>query len=203
MLHWSLEGVRKHYPEINFLIRWMPGHKGIEGNKKADEEAKKAITERSSNQNALPKALKKTLPHRKLAMKWAYHKKLKICAQKIWEDSPHYSLLKKTDPTAVLDKYLKLIANLLRKEFPNHYTFNNCNLIQIYCYICSEAGILFLEFPVPSVMLNSPWNVWPTQISKISISGPILMIGHIFRTSHGIPWHELFNGHTSTLKVSL
>ena len=35
--------------------------------------------------------------------------------QKIWEGSC-YSLLKKTDPTAVLDKYLKLIMNLLRKH---------------------------------------------------------------------------------------
>ena len=72
--------------------------------------------EGSSNWNALPKALKKTLPHSKSAMKWAYHKKLKICTQKIWEDSPRYVLLKKTDPIAVSDKYLKLITNLLRKH---------------------------------------------------------------------------------------
>jgi len=116
MLHQSLEGVRKQHPGIKILIRWTPGHEGIEGNEKADEEAKKAITEGSSNRNALPKALKKTLPHSKLARKWAYHEKLKMCAQKIWEASPCYSLLKKTDPTVVLDKYLKLITNLPRKH---------------------------------------------------------------------------------------
>jgi ribonuclease HI len=46
--------LRKKHPGIRIAIRWTPGHKGIEGNERADEEAKKVITEGSSNQDELP-----------------------------------------------------------------------------------------------------------------------------------------------------
>ena len=64
----------------------------------------------------LPKPLRKILPHSKSALKWDYSKKLKVCAQKAWEASPHHALLKKTDPTAVSTKYLKLIMDIPRKH---------------------------------------------------------------------------------------
>jgi hypothetical protein len=47
------------------------------GNKQADEEAKKAIMEGSSDRSELPQFLKKTLPQSKSAAKWMYREKLK------------------------------------------------------------------------------------------------------------------------------
>ena len=70
MLHKSLEGVRNQHPGIKIMVRWMLGHEGVEGNERADEEAKKVITEGSSNRNTLPKPLKKMLPYSKSALKW-------------------------------------------------------------------------------------------------------------------------------------
>jgi ribonuclease HI len=55
----------------------MLGHEGIMGNEQADEEAKKAITEGSSDRSELPQFLKKTLPQSKSAAKWMYGEKLK------------------------------------------------------------------------------------------------------------------------------
>jgi hypothetical protein len=91
------------------------GHKGIDGNEQADAQAKMAITEGSSNRKDLPKYLRKTLPHSKSVMKWAYNEKLKRKAQKIWQKSPRFGKMEKTDPTTPSNKYIKLITNLPRK----------------------------------------------------------------------------------------
>jgi hypothetical protein len=89
MLHKSLEGVRNQHLGIKIMVRWTPGHEGIEGNERADEEAKRVITEGSSDQNMLPKPLKKTLPHSKSALKWDYSKKLKVCMHRSYGKPPH------------------------------------------------------------------------------------------------------------------
>ena len=67
------------------MFKWIPGHKGMEGNEKANEQVKKAITEGSSNAQNLPKMLKDTLPHSKSALKQAHNEKLNRKAQKIWK----------------------------------------------------------------------------------------------------------------------
>ena len=77
-----------------------------------DEQAKKAITEGSSDTTELLKILKKTLPQRKSAVKWAYSEKLKCNTQKAWQKSPWYEWMKKTDPTTPLHKYVNLITDL-------------------------------------------------------------------------------------------
>jgi hypothetical protein len=87
----------------------------VEGNEKADEQAKKAITEGSSDRNKLPKMLRKKLPYSKTAMIQAFGEKLKERAQKEWMASRRYDKMKKTDPKIPSNKYLKLITPLPRK----------------------------------------------------------------------------------------
>ena len=57
------------HQELDLLVKWTLGHMGISGNKKTDEEAKKAMREGSSAQNLLPAPLRRTLPRSKAAVK--------------------------------------------------------------------------------------------------------------------------------------
>ena len=112
----EIEALKKKHSGIRLEIKWVPGRKGVEGNEQADVQAKKAITEGSSKREKLPRYLKKRLPYNlKSAMKAAHNEKLKCRTQKIWQKSPRYEKMKKTDPTAPSNKYINLITNLPRK----------------------------------------------------------------------------------------
>jgi ribonuclease HI len=114
-IHKNIGLLRKKHAGIKITIKWVPGHKGVEGNEHADEEAKKAITDGSSGKRELPTLLRKALPHSKSAAKWTYNEKLKRFAQKSWQKSKHYDRMKKTDPTAPSNKFINLVAKLPRK----------------------------------------------------------------------------------------
>jgi ribonuclease HI len=96
----EIEAFKKKHSGIRLEIKWVPGRKGVEGNEQADVQAKKVITEGSSEREKLPRYLKKQLPYNKSAMKAAHNEKLKRRTQKIWQKSPRYEKMKNTDPTA-------------------------------------------------------------------------------------------------------
>jgi ribonuclease HI len=62
VFHRDLAALKRKHNSIRVTLRWTPGHKGIEGNEQADEQAKKAITEGSSEVDQVPRSLKKMLP---------------------------------------------------------------------------------------------------------------------------------------------
>jgi len=107
--------LQKKHAGIKIKIKWVLGHKGVEGNEKVDEEAKEAITDGSSPADKLPKLLRKKLAYSKSVMVQAYGEKLKGRAQRAWMTSQWYNRMKKTDPMTPSNKYLKLITPLLRK----------------------------------------------------------------------------------------
>jgi len=86
-LHKSINTLWKKHIDIKIKIKWLLGHKGVEGNECANEEAKKAIMMGSSDKRKLPKFLRKTLPQSKPAMKCAHNERLKCLTQKGWQKS--------------------------------------------------------------------------------------------------------------------
>ena len=67
LFHRRVAMLHNKHKGADILIRWTPGHMGIIGNKKADEEAKKVARDGSSPSNRLLAPLRKRLPRSKSA----------------------------------------------------------------------------------------------------------------------------------------
>ena len=101
---------------VDVLVKWSPGHMGILGNEKADEEARKAALEGSSPADELPAPLRKTLPRSKAVTQQEYMHKLKVSAEKLWKSSPRYERMAHLDLNIKLNKYAKLSNSLHRDQ---------------------------------------------------------------------------------------
>ena len=67
LFHQRVAMVYNKHSGVDLLIRWTPGHIGITGNEKVDEEAKKAVRDSSSPLHRLPAPQRKALPRNKSA----------------------------------------------------------------------------------------------------------------------------------------
>ena len=76
------------------MVKWTPGHIGIVGNEKVDEEAKNAAREGSSLAYNLPAPLRKDLPRSKSAVQQEFLWKLNLKAQELWKASPRHHKMK-------------------------------------------------------------------------------------------------------------
>jgi ribonuclease HI len=112
--HNQLCSTAQAHEDMDLLVRWTPGHVDIEGNERADEEAKKAITDGSSQ--GLPSFLRKALPKSKSMMQQAYNKKLRGVASKSWQKSLRYQRMKDINPALPSPAFLRLTAKLPRKH---------------------------------------------------------------------------------------
>ena len=113
-LHKQLRATAKIHPGMDLLVKWTPGHADIEGNERADEEAKKAITEGSSRR--LPKFLRGMLPKSKSAMRQAYNARLHRTITKKWKKSLRYQRIANIDPALPSSSYRRLTNTLPRKH---------------------------------------------------------------------------------------
>ena len=114
-LHRYIATLKARNHNLTVTFKWIPGHKGVKGNESADTQAKKSITEGSSNATTLLAQLKDPLPYSKSAIKCTYSGKLQRKAQQTWEKSLRFNRMKDMEPTAPSKAYIKLIANLPRQ----------------------------------------------------------------------------------------
>lgn len=111
------DGADAPYPtdSAKFALTWVAAHKGVQGNEKVDEEAKKAAEGDSSPLEDLPPILRRRLPYSAAAVKQEHVETLKVKWKRAWEDSPRYARFQHVDPNFPFNKYRR-ISNLLSRS---------------------------------------------------------------------------------------
>jgi ribonuclease HI len=115
-VHEGARAAKKRHENISMDMRWTPSHAGVEGNEKADAEAKKAAQGQSSSDSHLPKSCRGILPRSKAAAKQSFQKKLKDEASTAFAKSPRFARMHKIDPSMPSPQYLNSIASLPRRH---------------------------------------------------------------------------------------
>jgi len=96
---------------------WTPGHEGIDGNERADEEAKRAAKGEPSATKDLPSFLRrKPLPISISATRQLLKKEMKQQWQDEWKTSPRYTRMKQIDGSLPSDDFLHIIDQLRRNQ---------------------------------------------------------------------------------------
>ena len=111
IFHWRVAMTYNH-KGLDILVKWTPGHMGIEGNEAADGEAKKAAKEGLSPTNKLPVPLRKLLPWSKSTVRQEFMRKLNLAAKKLWSESPRFYRIACIDVDFKHNSFTKLSYNL-------------------------------------------------------------------------------------------
>ena len=112
LFHQRVAVMYNKHKGADILVKWTPGHMGIIGNEKADEEAKKAAMEGSSSADKLLAPLRKTLPRSRSAAWQEFTWKLKLKAINLWKDLLRFDGMKKLDLKFKHNSFSKLTHNL-------------------------------------------------------------------------------------------
>ena len=98
--------------DILFQIYWIPGHKGIPGNKKADKLAKLAAKLQSEPLPILPAILCSPLPHSTTTRKTVHAKQRKDILRALFQKSPRFDKIHAIDPKSPSSDYRELTSDL-------------------------------------------------------------------------------------------
>jgi hypothetical protein len=119
--HSAILTIKRTSKDCNFKVKvqWILGHDGVEGNKKADIEAKKAVSSQRENSatHRLPPYLQKgILPSSIPVLKQAQWQESNDRWGRFWSKSPHYKCTIHVDPllTAASKSFTSLVQHLLK-----------------------------------------------------------------------------------------
>jgi ribonuclease HI len=103
---------------IALTIRWTPGHCGIEGNERADDEAKTAAEGPHGSTDAalLPDFTQNPIPRSVAAIQQAFEARTRQRAIKRWRRSKRYNTSKAIDDSMPSNKFLKLVHSMPRNQ---------------------------------------------------------------------------------------
>ena len=99
-----------------FALKWVAAHKGVVGNERVDEEAKKAAQGESSPPEELPPFLRKRLPYSTSAVKQEFAEGQKVRWKEAWRASPRYARFQHIDTDFPFNKYRKISDRLSRSQ---------------------------------------------------------------------------------------
>jgi len=107
MFHRQITAIQGKHPGIEITLRWTPGHAGIPGNERADEEAKWVAKGQSSAQSRLPAACRNKLPLSQSAAHQTHRKRVNEKVKKWFKSSPRCQRLQGIDPTMPSPRFMK------------------------------------------------------------------------------------------------
>ncbi|KIJ98006.1 hypothetical protein K443DRAFT_104689, partial [Laccaria amethystina LaAM-08-1] len=99
---------------VKFALKWIAAHKGVVGNERVDEEAKRAAQGDSSPPEELPPILRKRLPLSAAAVKQEHAEGLKVRWMEDWKASPRYARFQHIDPAFPFNKFRNISNKLSR-----------------------------------------------------------------------------------------
>ena len=109
---------QRNSSRYSITLRWTAGHTGIQGNNKADREAKKAARGTTSDKKLLPHLLKRKLTTNPAAVKKNLNKVINAKWKTRWRNSSRGTKMRTLDDTTPSNTFLNLISNskLTRKD---------------------------------------------------------------------------------------
>jgi len=112
-IHKMHRDLTDRFPNMNITVRWIPGHEGLNGSEKADEEAKRAAKGEGKDDMGNKRGiLRKALPASKAATKQELNRRRAARIQRTFNTSKRSSKAKAIDPTMPSNKYRKATSKL-------------------------------------------------------------------------------------------
>lgn len=112
----QVDRIKAKFPQVQLVIRWVPGHMDVEGNEKADRTAKRAARGHSSRRLLLPRCLRQKLPLSSSKLRQLRKEYLTTQAKTLWKSSPRFAKLDRIDSSLPSDKFSQLIAGIPRRH---------------------------------------------------------------------------------------
>jgi hypothetical protein len=116
VIHRQIEGVVEQQAGARVVMRWVPGHEGIEGNERADEEAKKAAKGNASHEWEIPIECRGVLPISRAAEIQRHNAELNRQARATFAKSPRAPFAHEIDPTMPSAAFAKITKDMPRKQ---------------------------------------------------------------------------------------
>ncbi|PSS34250.1 hypothetical protein PHLCEN_2v1706 [Hermanssonia centrifuga] len=147
----------KKHTNMKIMVRWVPGHMGIKGNKAADGRAKEAARGEITICRPIPATLQKKLPQSVSKLHQGHSAVLKAEATTRWRNSPRCAQMNEIDPSLPSKKYSALIAGLLRRHAPLQKLLHKIGKVETpTCPACHEAPETVAHYIIHCPAFNHP-----------------------------------------------